>query len=324
MPTNVYLKRKNKGQDLRALNLCVCVCMCVCIYNIFQLNVCVQYPGGQPRTAVWFSWISLVKRGKKESKTTENIPHASVLGSAVHILSFKLHKVFFCTFLCLEKSVSVFRNLPRLASSTAMTESRPGPTTSVFSRSHVPWSLNLKADHCPRQPPSQHALRLAFPPCWLRISTPSLMLPSALQMETLGVTKWRRLPKRPRSFGTMEWPRGAGHCPAVGSHVSFPRAQGVQGRLQCVPHRKTSPGRDTCPQISRLPHRWAHAQPRVSHNWKQEPSPPAAGLWVLKPHLCFYVCVGMIQRKLLVKRITIATFNRHPACKLESGKPLSQ
>lgn len=59
--------------------------------------------------------------------------------------------------------------------------------------------------------------------------------------------------------------------------------------------------------------------PRTTTSESQA-SPQSFGLWVPKPHLCFHISVEMIQRKLLVKRIAIATFNRHPACKLDSGK----
>lgn len=133
------------------------------------------------------------------------------------------------------------------------------------------------------------------------------------------VSKLRHLLKIPTA---AEGPSGARHCPGAGFHFLL-RSLSSPGAISLCPAGLNLSWELHLTRrfhLLHLPHSWAYAWPRVSHKWRMETFPLAAGLWVLKPHLCFYIRVGMIQRKLLVKRITIATFNRHPACKLESGK----
>lgn len=131
-----------------------------------------------------------------------------------------------------------------------------------------------------------------------------------------GVSKLRHLLRIPAA---AEGPSGARHCPSAGFHFLL-GSSGSPGAISLCPAGLNLSWELHLTRRFHLPHSWAYAWPQVSHKWRMETSPLAAGLWVLKPHLCFYICVGMIQRKLLVKQITIATFNRHPACKLESGK----
>lgn len=117
-----------------------------------------------------------------------------------------------------------------------------------------------------------------------------------------------------------EPPRGARHRPGVGTSMSpssvfrFPGGD-VNASRPAEPLQGVTPARRGFAFLTAGP---THDQ--SESQVKNGDSSPAAGLRVPKPHLCFYIRVGMIQRKLLVKRITIATFNRHPACKLESGK----
>lgn len=280
-------------------------------------------PGSQPRRAVSFSRISLVKRGKKKSETDWGC--TTCLCVRLHCVCYffwATQGILCCVYVHREMNV----NVQPLAKACSL-EQRGGlnPSLSVPSPMfHCHWVLSpVPLEQVQKQTTATAATwtarsRAGF---FSSLSQNSRSLPSALkyllQPLLVGNSKRRRLLQDPIA---LEWPGGAGHCPGVGFHTSLFSLQVPPRQFQCILPCKTPPGSDTYPQSFRLPHSWAHAWPRVSHNRKREIYPLAAGLRVPKPHLCFYVCVGVIQRKLLVKRITIATFNRHPACKLESGK----
>lgn len=98
------------------------------VCRFFKLTICPQapMPGSQPRRAVWFSWISLVKRERKKTKPTEQTPQAGlcVVSTGILFLFIKPQEVFLSVFLCKEKSMSMFRTSPRPAASPAMSREK--------------------------------------------------------------------------------------------------------------------------------------------------------------------------------------------------------
>lgn len=114
-----------------------------------------------------------------------------------------------------------------------------------------------------------------------------------------------------KAWGAGHWPGNAG---LLGSLVS-PGA--ISAHLAGI---NFSSWEWHLPQRFPLPPSWAHTWPWLSHKRTMELPPPALGLWVLQPRLALVITLGMIQRKFLVKWITIATFSSYPACKWGSGE----